>query len=296
MKKYLPSKKFVKFMLIFLVVLVALFSFSIFYKKKTVVENNSKQVDFFTNDVNFYTLDSDDDKVYDWEESLWGLNPKEMRSNPLGIVDGEYVEIKRKEITESEAFNDSGAEELSRTDVLARQFLSTAAILRENGGLDEGSLEIFSKSFDEVFSNTEVRDAYSMENLKISNVSPVKYKESLSIAFQPIINSGIEELDLIYRFASGDKKAAEEMEELIGIYRKLTEDLSAVETPANLANFHLGMINNSAKLSVVFMSIKVLEQDPVSAMVGFGRYEEYSKGLFDALSGLGDYFESNGII
>jgi hypothetical protein len=296
MKKYLPSKKFAKFLLVLLGIVVIFFSFSIFYNKKTVFKNKNENLSFFDEGVNFYTLDSDEDGVYDWEESLWGLNPKDSKSNPLGTLDGEYVESKREEISRNNTSSDIQEKDLNQTDILARQFLSTASLIRDGGGLDNRSFEVFSESFDQLFSNTDVRDIFSMKDVLIGDVTPAKYKESLAQAFKPLLDTPIEELGLIERLSSGDPKAPKDVEKIVEIYRNLSNELSKISVPANLSEIHLAMMNGTGRLAIVFISMRNLENDPVSAMVGFSRYEEYTNSLTEALKKLDDYFVRNGII
>ncbi len=297
MKKYLPSKKFIKFFGIILGVILVVILVSVFYDNKIEFRNNNSVNDLVANEAsNFYTLDSDEDGLYDWEESLWNLNSKDPKSNPLGVADKDYVEAKRQEILLNNGGEDSSDKELNQTDILSRQFLSTAALLRDSGEVDKNSIAIFSKSFEEMFSNAEVRDPFIIKDLKLTNISPTKYKEDLAKAFKPMIDADIDEINLLYRLASGDQKALQDIEKLITIYQNLSNDLFNIETSENLANIHLAMINGVTKLSVVFMSMKNLEDDPVSAMIGYSRYEKYSDELAGALSSLDAYFLQNGII
>lgn len=297
MKKYLPSKKFIKFFGIILGVILVVILVSVFYDNKIEFRNNNSVNDLVANEApNFYTLDSDEDGLYDWEESLWNLNSKDPKSNPLGVADKDYVEAKRQEILLNNGGEDSSDKELNQTDILSRQFLSTAALLRDSGEVDKNSIAIFSKSFEEMFSNAEVRDPFIIKDLKLTNISPTKYKEDLAKAFKPMIDADIDEINLLYRLASGDQKALQDIEKLITIYQNLSNDLFNIETSENLANIHLAMINGVTKLSVVFMSMKNLEDDPVSAMIGFGRYDDYSAAFSNTLKKLDDYFTQSGII
>jgi hypothetical protein len=135
-----------------------------------------------------------------------------------------------------------------------------------------------------------------MKDVLIGDVTPAKYKESLAQAFKPLLDTPIEELGLIERLSSGDPKAPKDVEKIVEIYRNLSNELSKISVPANLSEIHLAMMNGTGRLAIVFISMRNLENDPVSAMVGFSRYEEYTNSLTEALKKLDDYFVRNGII
>lgn len=283
-----------------ILVAVVVWIVSMVYTKKQIFnakgDSNSEVTDAETN--NLYIQDSDEDGIYDWEEGLWGTDPNKEDSNADGVSDGEEIAIKKKQIqTENnlDAESDLDGKSLTQTEVFARQLLSTASLAEQQGGISAEDMENFSKSLGASIVSATIPDRYTLANIRLSSVSNADYKASLAEAFQEYRTANVSGLGAIYRMASGDVSAQADLDRLVNIYIKLSENLLKIETPHAIAGSHLVLVNNAAKLAIVFEGMKVISDDPLVAVTGFKQYQQYSGEMESSIIRLTAYFNSSGV-
>lgn len=298
MNKYLPSKKFAKFIGIVIGAALLIWGISMFSSKKQIFNSKDAKGTEVSEDgtVNLYKQDSDDDGVYDWEEALWGTDPKQKDSNADGISDGKEISIKKKEIQEKNdlAGEDSGGSP-NQTEAFARQLLSTASLAEQQGGLSPEAMNNFSKSLGTSIENASIPDQFTLADLKLASVTNASYKAELAKAFDPYRTSNISELGTVYRFANGDMTAEDDLDRLVKIYGTLSSDLLKMQVPHSIAGTHLVLANSAIKLSIVFTSMKSLADDPLVAVAGFKEYQQYSAEMQAAVVRLTAYFNASGV-
>ena len=134
LEKYLPSKKFIASFL----VIVILVSFFFTIKGVVVLFKNSKvSVNKGQTQVTVGTLvqkDSNNNGIPDWEEYLWGLNPKVN-----GESNKQFILSKKKTLTENGDITvTDDSQKISDNELLSRQFFATLISLQQSGQLDEG--------------------------------------------------------------------------------------------------------------------------------------------------------------
>lgn len=299
MNSYLPSKKFIKFFGIVFAIGIIILIFSFIFSKKTVYENKDKNKNLVTEDYGgIYTLDTDGDGIYDWEEALWGTDSKDIDTDKDGISDGEEIEKNKKEIIEKNNITqeDLDNEELNQTEVFARQFLSVVALTNESGGLTSESVQEFSKSFDRAVSDSTIPDPFTLANIKLSGISAAQYKKNLETAFVPFAENRISELEIFSDLLNKDPLAVEKLEKSVKLYSDLSNKLLLMQAPHAAAGIHLSLINNASKISVSLINMKDVIENPLQSMIGFGQYSRYSTEFEKNLESLQKYFISNGII
>lgn len=253
---------------------------------------------FDVNSENFYTLDSDEDGVYDWEEGLWGTNPNDTDSNKDGVSDAEDIASQKKAIQEENNLTDENGfefDESNQTEAFARQLLSTASLASQQGGLSQESMNSFSTTLGSSIANANIPDQFVLSDIKMSSVTDATYKNSLAKVFEDYRRANISEISAIYLFVSGDEKASVDLEKLSKLYADIHTNLLKIEVPYAVAGSHLSMVNLALKLSIVFESMKSISEDPLSAVVGFKQYQEYSAGMQSVIARLTTHFNSSGV-
>jgi hypothetical protein len=300
MNKYLPSKKFAKFIgIIILVALVIWVVSRVAFKRQLfAAKGASARSSAEGASVNLYEQDSDDDGVYDWEEALWGTDPQVADTNKDGVSDDKEIAAKKKEIqakNDLEGGADVGTDRPNQTESFARQLLSTASLAEQQGGLTAESMENFSKSLGTSIANANIPDQFTLTDIKLSAVDNAVYKAALAQAFSEYRTANISELGTFSRFAGGDSTALADLDRLVNIYAKLSKDILAMPAPYAVAGTHLVMANTTFKLSIVFQSMKSLADDPLVAVTGFKEYQEYSTELQQAIVRLTAYFSASGV-
>ncbi len=300
MNKYLPSKKFAKFIGGAILIVAIFWAFSMIYSKKQVFVANNKDVALANSEDtdDFYKKDSDGDGIYDWEEGLWGTNPNSKDSDDDGVSDGDAIAEKKKEIQEKNSFaetNTDDSEGLNQTEAFARQLLSTASLVEQGGGLTPESMESFSKAFGESIANAKIPDQFTLADMKLSSVDNTTYRAGLAQAFDEYRKSNISGIGTIYRLANGDSSADKDLDRLVKIYARLSENLLKMPTPHAVAGTQLVLINNTLKLSLVFQNMKTMADDPLVAVSNFKQYQDYSAEIEAALIRLTSYFSASGV-
>ncbi len=279
---------------------VVILAVAMLVSRRQTFENKNDESLFLVEGAieNFYNTDTDKDGVYDWEEGLWGTDPFNKDTDSDGVTDGEEIGSNKEEIREKNNLGGevTASEDLNQTEIFARQLFSAASLAGQQGGLSQESMEAFSKSFGGAISDSKIKDPFTLSDLKLTAVSPVDYKTSLGEAFDPYLQAGINPLNVIYRFSNGDTAVSGDIDQLSEIYNGISNSLLAIPTPHNAAGIQLSLINTTAKLSLAFINMKHIEDDPILAVVGFYQYQEYSVELENTLEKLKSYFNSSGII
>lgn len=248
---------------------------------------------------NFYTKDSDGDGVYDWEEGLWGTNPTNKDSNGDGVSDGEQINAQKEEIRGKNDLAENPVksdEDLTQTEIFARQLFSTTSLARQSGGLSAESLDSFSKAFGRSISDTKVADIYNFTSVKLTNMSAKEYKAELASIFTLYAKAGIHAERSIYDLANGDITAETDIEKLASIYHDISNRLITSNAPYAQAGTHLSLANTTAKLSVALLNIKKFNDDPILATTGLHQYETNIAELEKSFATLQSYFSANGIM
>lgn len=299
MNKYLPSKKFVRFIGIVGIMAILVWVISMVSSKRQIF-NSKDAASAMPQDgtVDLYQQDSDDDGIYDWEEGLWATNPHDKDSDADGISDGDEIAAKKSEIQEKNNLSaeaDSLSDAPNQTEAFARQLLSTASLAEQQGGLSQEAMDNFSESIGVSIASANIADQYTLADIRLSSVSNTTYKASLAVAFSEYRAANISELEVLYRFANGDVSAEADLDRLVAIYLKLSAELLKTETPHAIAGTQLVMINTAGKLAIVFQSMKALTDDPLVAVTGFKQYQQYSAEMQVAILRLTAYFNSSGV-
>lgn len=299
MNKYLPSRKFIVFIGSVVLLGAVIWAGSALLAKKTRYEKKDiESVSSGDASDNFYTKDSDDDGVYDWEESLWGTDPNKQDTDGNGVSDGDEIEEKKDEIEAQNNISGDAeiSENLNQTEMFARQLFSAASIANQSGGLSPEALQNFSTSFGKSVSDAKIADLYKPSDLKLQAVALADYKKTLATTFKPYLDSGLSTESAMYLLSTGDSSAAVDLEKIAELHHGISNALIVMPVPYGVAGPHLAIANNSAKISISLLSLKNLEEDPILAMIGLRQYFEYSLEYEKAVADLSAYFKANGII
>jgi len=298
MQKYLPSKQFVKIMSITLSVGLAFFLLGKIFENKTFSANDKVTKDSSNKKAeneDFFDQDTDGDGLYDWEEALWGTDPRQKDSDDDGIDDKKYVENKRKTADFDETYKPDTSNE---TETFARQLFTTAAVLNQSGTFNKDTIEQFSQGVNSSISNFNLKDKYTLSNLKLSSVSATDYYKNYKKMYDSLPAKDVSEIEVIVRLAENpnDQQGLEDLAKLNVMFDKFKSSLLSMEVPYAISGVHLSIINNLDKFSSVVTEARNLEKDPLKTITYLSKYEEYSDDLTSNYETLYLYFDENVII
>lgn len=246
--------------------------------------------------VAFYDVDTDNDGLKDWEEALWLTDPKKSDSDDDGIPDADEISSRQKEIQKEHGTTAStDDEQLTQTELFARQFFSTVALANQNGGVTEETLASFGSAFGDAMKGVAVEDSFSLADIHLSTVSKADYQKSLTALFAPLAAKKIDEYAVVNAYITLPDDS-EKLDEMIAVYQTLAKGLQDMKVPYSAANLHLSMLNNALKIGIGFINLKNIEDDPLIAVVGLNQFGKYSAALTTDFQNLRAYLSGSGII
>jgi hypothetical protein len=165
--QYLPSKEFqkrvTKIGLLLLVVLIIRFGAypliqNIFTKNKIPDNITVKQ---------FVDIDTDGDGLPDWEESIWGTNPKKTDTDDDGISDFDFVNSKKQGLL---------ATDQNETTILSAEILQTLFALLNKGANTPEALANLGDAAGQSIINPELTNKYTASSFNVVGSSKNEVK------------------------------------------------------------------------------------------------------------------------
>ena len=126
-QQYLPSKEFRKKLirvgvLLLIVVIIRFGAYPLI--KNLFTKDSARNIPDNVTVKQFVDTDTDGDKLADWEESIWGTDPKKPDTDNDGISDFDYVASKKQGLNTAEQ---------NETTILSGEVLSTLFALIDSG-------------------------------------------------------------------------------------------------------------------------------------------------------------------
>ncbi len=275
MEKYLPSKQFVRIIGTAVLLALLVFIFGKIFNKKTVWQNASNEtVASVAESEDFFSLDTDEDGLYNWEEALWGTNPNLKDTDSDGVDDKKYVENKRKEMDVDETYQ---PDQNNETEVFARQFFTTAVVLDQGGGFSQDTVEQFSSGVGQSIQNFTLKDKYTLSNLKLGAITPEQYEKNISDVYARIGTLDFNELTLLAYIMENpnDQYGLDELGRYLAYSDSLIKGLLSTNVPNENAGLHLSFVNNLDKVAEIMKNSVYVESNPLKVVTYLSKYDEY---------------------
>lgn len=294
LKKMLPSKQFVKAIslcvgsCIIILILANYFgSRSAFSQPLVSVGQNATVSDLLTQDSN-------NNGIPDWEESLYGLNPKGD-----GIANKKIIDEKKLKAEQENGVTNDDSDSTTQTDALTREMLSTILALQQSGNLTPEAISNLSDTLGEnVDAKRDTAPEYTIDNISTTDdtsQSMAEYEKEFSAALKTAQASGAgNELSVIYQGldpATG-KDAIKNLDSYADAYDKLGSDIIAIKTPEKISQKSLALANACALMAHSLRKIEVMYTDAATGLVGFDEYSTASAAVVSGTSDLTDSFSS----
>lgn len=277
-KEYLPSKQFTARIVIIILIFgitVGIYQLSIFIKTK--IGKKGQAALLVKPDV--IQKDSNDNGIPDWEESLWGLDPKGN-----GEKNKEFILAKRETLAKESGAVIPNGEPISENDTLAREFFSVVMSLQESGNLDDTALKAVSDTVGEKIVATPLKDVYtnsSITTIKNNPENTDKYYNDVVTIMGNYDDSDMgKELTFVsVALSHNDKGALAQAAEIAKDYRNIAKDMSKIKVPNSLSSIHLSMINNYEKVAQSIESMSGMLENPIEGMKAIINYKKYTDAL-----------------
>ena len=221
-------------------------------------------------------LDSDSDGLLDWEESLWGTDPKNADTNGDGVSDGDEIGARKSEL----GLNIDENAELNETERFSREFFATIVSLSQQGLLNEKSLANLSNTISDQIVVGDYPDAYTSGELTInpSFDATIAYTDDLATLFKKMertTNIGIELL-MTSELLSNKTARQNDLFKLSQKYKEFAKDAIEISVPKKMENMHLQLVNNLYNLGVSIERLSEVIDNPLVGLQGIAGYTKYS--------------------
>jgi hypothetical protein len=239
--------------------------------------------------------DSNNNGIQDWEETLWGLDPKGDGSENKNFI------INKKKSLNGGVLPADTTENLSDNDKMAREFFAMIISLQQSGNLNEEAIKNISNSVGANVVAEDLKDIYTKDMLNIQSTTTITLG-SYQNAMQKIIRkyNGTDmgdELSFIGQAVAGnDPQVLKVGVSIANSYRSLGSDIMKVSVPSSLAGTHLELANNMEKTARSIENMGKLLDNPMQGMTAIVQYKRYNDALLANLEQIRIFFTKNGII
>ncbi len=227
--------------------------------------------------------DADGDGLMDWEEGLYGTDPKNKDTDGDGTPDNkEEIEIDSTFAADIGITDNGEAEGLTQTDQFSRELVATMAALSQTGDMDAATAEQLATTLTEKIVGLPQQKVYTLEDLKITKDESAQsfhaYNNSLG-SIAPSNSTGYTVLDVLEKFvtyeegAEPDSSVLEKLDPLIEETREVILKLTDVTVPASVAPLHLTLVNDTERLLENLTNIQLYEVDAIVALSAISQYE-----------------------
>lgn len=264
--------------------------------------------------------DSDNDGLPDWEESLYGTDPKNSDTRRLGMTDGEAVQkglivpealarITNATSTTAMKYVDPdlppAPAEGSLTATFAQNFFTrylSALKTSADGSLSEAELKkIANDSLAELAAGVVKSPEYkTARDIVISGAGSDALRDYAITAENAFVaqKSTAKKSEIYYLkdlVESGDVDAATQLASIAKTYRVTAASFAALTVPQEMAQNHLRLVNALAKVGSLVDDFARVNNDPLVTMLALQQYPNAVLELGGSFIGIANVYKSAGV-
>ncbi|MCX6787788.1 MAG: thrombospondin type 3 repeat-containing protein [Candidatus Kaiserbacteria bacterium] len=253
--------------------------------------------------------DTDGDGLPDWEEALYGTDPKVVDSSHLGMTDGEavirglIVPVAITDTPDSGKASSSGPETM--TSAFAKTFFSLfVAAKTASGGADLSESEmndVANKTLSSLASSVApAPDFKSAKDLTVSG-SGADALKAFAVSAEMVLmkrTSMATKSELLYlkdAIENHDDMALPHIASIAKAYRESAVGLAVLPVPKELAETDLALINAMMRTSQIATDFARVDTDPLATILALKQYPQAVLDLGNAFIGIGKAYRSAGI-
>lgn len=289
----LPSKKFVWVIGICVVVILFILSTGSFLGSKNSFQRKLPPVSAEATGTigDLVSRDSNNNGITDWEESLWGLDPKGDGPANKKIIDDKKV---ANNIATPEK-----VEGATPTEQFSQDLLATILALQQSGTLTPAAISNIAISVgDSIDSKHVTSTIYSKDDLKYAKGSEMTIKGNYIINLKKAVNGhknsgmGTELAIISGGLGSQGKDSLSKLLPIAEAYTKLSKQIMAIPAPVDIADEIIDLANANAKMGAALLQVQDFYTDIISGMVGLDDYIKASEASDEATKNIADYLSS----
>jgi len=316
----LPSKKIIPILLA-CIVAVGSIIFALTYQKK---EPEIKKFDDIAvvsgaqsvkNQI--LDIDTDLDGLKDWEETLWGTLVENKDSDQDGTTDGAEVaqgrnpsvkgpndRVSQNQVPKNLAQNKTETENISTTDIIARELFSNYMNLKQQG--KEITPEMEAELAERLVVTSRLAQGtvkvYFKRDLKIGTNDSQDAKRAYGNAMGSIIvknTPSVHENELLIldrAVQNQDKKEIAKLGIIQASYKKNIQDFLNLVVPPSVADIHLAVVNSFSLTENAVDGMTKVFTDPVVALSALEEYQNAGQEIATTFIAVELYFKNQNIL
>ncbi|MEJ0001699.1 MAG: hypothetical protein WDN09_00715 [bacterium] len=239
--------------------------------------------------------DTDGDTVMDWEEGLWGTDPKNPDTFGRGLGDAaEITKMKQAAGIPIDTTPGQQPEKLTETDKFSRELFTTVTALTQTGGLDQDTIDKLNASVIDQISNSDIKKTFSAADIKTTkDASAAAYKnysDSLDTIFKrspALFQKGyngvayqigqgfISVMQVFQADENADVAVVSKLDTVISQAETIRDGMAKMNTPVPqaLAALHLDVINGLQMVIENLNDLQAVESDPILSVGAANKFE-----------------------
>lgn len=257
------------------------------FKNTETYQRNNKENGLRYGDLtleDLVTKDADADKVPDWQEGLFGLDPTKKETTP-GTPDSVAIEkLKSAGGDLAETIEKANLEEknLTATEKFSRELFATIVAASQNGALNEAAIDRLTSSLAEKVQDTPPRKVFSIFDMKIINDNSVQafknYSNALINIYRNYPSTKYTILDVLQEFIvdeeNVDAGVLVKLDPIIKEMKGVMEKKIKTPVPQSISILHLNVINSYERVVENLSDIRLYDTDPIMTLGGISNYQK----------------------
>lgn len=303
-----------------IIIAIAVVGFSYYYSKEINPKNQKISYENTAEDktvinknetAKVQIIDSDEDGLKDWEETLWKTDPLNRDSDGDKTPDGEEVKQGRDpakfgpkdSLTQkiSSVTNTTKSKEIGELDKFARNFFTEFMKWEQTGGITSSeNIQALVQNFLNQNGEATINDAYSpsgfntvlnsSENLKKygNEVAEIYERYSQIYRQNPLVITEEE-------FDTHPKEISKRVLKISNIFRDSAKEISLVSVPESLIFAHSELVNGLNQSAEGFLMFSKFEENPLWIFNGLEIHKKGSERQEKYLGVIASYLYTTGV-
>ena len=248
--------------------------------------------------------DTDADGLKDWQEALWQTDKNNPDTDGDGTSDGEEVVNNRNPLKagpddEMAQSNTEITTETTLTEEFSKDVFAQYLTLKDSGVEFNSETEL---AFADSILNSNYLaipiQEYTVDDLRVvSNINQLDYAENMGLLLKAHSLSPEKSETAVFAEYSqtNDASALESLDVPIKNYVSLRDSVLQLEVPQDLADIHLGFINNLGGAISGLGSSKALQEDPLLGVIGITVYQNSILAIQQTLEQAKNFYKEKNI-
>lgn len=239
-------------------------------------------------------MDSNNNGIPDWQETLWGLDPKGD-----GVKNKQIIEDKQAALDAKNGTTDTTPlTPANETDQFAREFFATIASLKQAGTLDQNTISGLATQLSQnVGDKMTIPDTYTTTDIQTGGTAKTYYsalKNIITSNGSPVL--GNEFSTLADAIGNEDQASLSKLGSSADTYDNVAKAMKSIPVPAGEEKDHVSLMNSYTNIGTGLRNMTDTLDNPMMGMIGITQYKYYGDQANAILKNIGVYFSDNGIL